>query len=139
MMHIDPESTLPLRLSKIRPSRTDGLTPPPGVDVDYMVRLRTSGEAALWGGLLDEVPRGVFVPTYRTHAIGSRVAVALEVPGRTDLLVANTIVRWVRETSESAESAPPGVGLEFISLSGRARESIDRFARMRPPLLYDVD
>ncbi len=139
MMLSDADNTIPIRLTRTRPCRTDGLTPPPGVDVDYMVRMREGGEAAFWSGLLDDMPRGVFIPTYRTHPIGSRVAVALEIPGRADLLVANTVVRWVREASDAKDCAPPGVGLEFLSLSGQARQSIERFSKLRGMLLYDVD
>ncbi len=139
MMHADTETTVPIRLTRTRPSRTDGLTPPPGLDVDYMVRIRETSEAAFWSGLLDDTPRGVFIPTYRTHAVGSHITVALRIPGRTDLLVANTVVRWVRETSDAADATPPGVGLEFLSLSGQARQAIERFSKTRRALLYDVD
>lgn len=139
MMHPDPESTVPIRLTRLRPSRNDGLTPPPGIDVDYMVRIRDTGEATFWCGLFDNIPRGVFVPTYRSHAIGSRVAVALEIPGRPDLLVANTVVRWIRDASDAQDATPPGIGLEFLSLSGRAKQSIERFSRSREALLYDID
>lgn len=129
------ESTIPINL--IRPRRrSDGLTPPPDVDVEFFVTLRTDSEANFYAGLFDDEPVGVFVPTYRTHPRGTLIAVALDVPGRDDLLIVNTVVRWLRDATEGSD-VPPGMGLELLHVSERARALIRRFARRRAPLLFD--
>lgn len=127
-----------LQLAYAVPSRNDGLTPPPNVDVKYMVRLRATSEANLWSGLMDDAPAGVFVPTWRQHVLGSLVAIAVEIPGRSELIVLDTVVRWVRLGSDSSD-CPPGVGLEFLSLSIQANRAVRRFAATRAPMLYDVE
>ena len=129
------ESTIPITL--IRPRRRDdGLTPPPNVDVEFFVTLRTDSEANFYAGLFDDEPAGVFVPTYRTYPRGTLIAVALDVPGRVDLLIVNTVVRWLRDATEASD-VPPGLGLEFLHVSERARMLLRRFASKRAPLLFD--
>ncbi|MFW5741124.1 MAG: hypothetical protein ACOC1F_12235, partial [Myxococcota bacterium] len=61
---------------------------------------------------------------------------ALDVPGRDDLLIVNTIVRWGREPSEDSDTSP-GMGLEFLHVSRKARSVLCRFAAVRAPLLFD--
>jgi Tfp pilus assembly protein PilZ len=135
-MQMEIESTIPINL--IRPRRsTDGMTPPPDVDVEFTVRLRSDSEANLYSGLLEDTPAGVFVPTYRSHPLGTLVAIALDVPGRDDLLVVNTVVRWHRDETEGSD-APPGMGLEFLHVAGKARALLERFAAARPPLLFEI-
>jgi Tfp pilus assembly protein PilZ len=134
-MHPEIESTRPINL--IRPRRKrDGLTPPPDLDVEFFVTVRQDSEANFYGGLLDAEPAGVFVPTYRQHPLGTLVAVALDVPGRADLLVINTVVRWVRDACEGT-GVPPGLGLEFLHVNEKARALLRRFASKRAPLLFE--
>ena len=135
-MYAEFESTIPINL--IRPRRrTDGFTPPPDVDVEFVVSIGMNTDSNFYAGLLDEEPTGVFVATYRSHPLGSLVAVALDVPGRNDLLVVNTVVRWHRDAMDDA-NVPPGMGLEFLHIGTRARGLLKNFARCRPPLLFEV-
>lgn len=135
-MTTEIESTIPINL--IRPRRrTDGLTPPPEVDVEFFVAIRLDSEANFYAGLFDEEPAGVFVPTYRHLTPGTLVAVALDVPGRPDLLIVNTVVRWLRDPTEGSD-VPPGMGLEFLHVNTKARAELRRFAARRAPLLFEV-
>lgn len=135
-MHTEIESTIPINLVRPRKS-SNGVTPPPDVDVEFTVRLRLDSEANLYSGLIEDTPSGVFVPTYRSHPLGTLVAVALDVPGRDDLLVVNTVVRWHRDETEGSD-VPPGMGLEFLHVAGKARALLQRFALRRPPLLFEA-
>lgn len=134
-MNAEIESTIPINL--IRPRlRSDGQTPPPDVDVEFVIALRQESEANLYAGVLDDSPSGIFVPTYRQHRLGTIVAIALDLPGREELIVINTVVRWVREPGAGAD-APPGIGLEFLHIGSKTRARLDSFARRRPPLLFE--
>jgi hypothetical protein len=63
---------------------------------------------------------GVLVPTYQPRPVGSVLMVSIEVPGCEEAIVAPTTVRWHREASDWSD-ARPGIGVEFGSLSIKAR------------------
>ncbi len=134
-MHAEIESTIPINLVRPR-RRSDGLTPPPEVDVELFVTVHVASEANFYAGLFDDEPAGVFVPTYAVQPFGTLLPIALDVPGRADLIIVNTVVRWVRDATEGSD-VPPGMGLEFLHVSEKARSVVRRFALKRPPLLFD--
>ncbi|MCU0692572.1 MAG: hypothetical protein MUF54_14320 [Polyangiaceae bacterium] len=137
MICADADSTIPINPIRQRPGQTEGLTPPPNIDVEFMVPVHAQSEANFWSGLLDSEPAGLFVPTYRKHPLGTLVPVALDLAGNHDLIVLNTVVRWLREPSDSS-NVPPGIGLEFLTVGTRAKRAIASFAGRRAPLLFDV-
>lgn len=132
------DSTIPRNV--IRPQRPsdDGLTPPPGSAVDYFVRMRLHGEANFYQGLADNGPSGVFLATYRTFPIGTVVSLGIDLPGAPEPIFTTAIVRWYRDRREDS-GAPPGMGLELLALSRKARAWIAGFAARRAPLFYDLD
>ena len=137
IMYAETESTIPINLIRLK-RRTDGFTPPPNVDVEFVIQVRLHGEANFYAGLFDNEPSGVFVPTYRRYRLGTLVAIALDVPGRADLIVINTVVRWLRDAPDGSE-IPPGMGLEFLAVNEKARAVIRTFAARRAPLLFEAD
>jgi uncharacterized protein (TIGR02266 family) len=80
---------------------------------------------------------GIFVATHLVQPIGTVVAMTLRLPNRRVPLVTAGIVRWVREFSETLE-APPGMGIEFESLSEDDRRSIHEFLEARAPMFFDM-
>jgi len=134
-MQAEIESTIPLNLIRPR-AGVRGVTPAPDADVEFVVHLRAHSDANLYAGLDAEDVLGIFVPTYRPLRLGTLVVVAIDVPGRDDLLVVNTVVRWTREGTSS--DAPPGLGLEFLHLGSKARQQLGRFVRCRTPLLFEA-
>ena len=136
-MMID-ESTIPSNVIGPRKEANDGLTPPPGTAVDFYVRIRSESEANFYQGLADAAPAGVFVATYKSFPVGAIVALGIDLPGRSEPIFTSAVVRWLRERGEDG-SMPPGMGLELLALSRKAREAIRAFATRRTPLFYDLD
>lgn len=132
------ESTLPVNVIGPIKQASDGLTPPPGTAVDFFVRLRADSEANFYQGLADDGPAGVFVPTYKGFRVGTIVALAIDLPGRSEPIFTSALVRWVRERADDG-SLPPGMGLELLALSRKARDAIRGFTARRTPLFYDLD
>lgn len=132
------ESTIPINVIQPRREASDGLTPPPGTAVDFFIRMRTDSEANFYQGLADAGPAGVFLPTYKCYPAGTIVALAIDLPGKSDPIFTSAVVRWLRERPDDSD-LPPGMGLEMLALSKKAREAIRQFASRRPPLFYDLD
>ncbi len=61
----------------------------------------------------------------------SRLKVTLTVPGGT-LELTGEVVRLVTEQQSAAWGMPPGVGLQFVELSPRTREGLDRVLAGKP-------
>jgi uncharacterized protein (TIGR02266 family) len=77
---------------------------------------------------------GIFVATYRTHAVGDRLRVRVRLPG-TDAVEAKVEVRWVRSPEPGADVVP-GFGAAFVELADDARRAIEDFVARRSPLFY---
>jgi Tfp pilus assembly protein PilZ len=107
------------------------------VDVDLVSRSGWNTEASFYAGLSDSEPVGVFVPTYQPRPVGSLLMVSIDVPGCREPIVVPAIVRWHREASDWSD-ARPGIGVEFVSLSPKARELVRRYSQEHPPLLHEV-
>jgi uncharacterized protein (TIGR02266 family) len=76
---------------------------------------------------------GVFVATYAIQPIGSRLEIALTLPG-VDSMRINGTVRWQRDASEEGW---PGMGVQFEQLSKEQEALIKRFLSLREPLFYE--
>ena len=77
---------------------------------------------------------GVFVATYVTLDIGTKVNVLVTLPGGFEQKIPGT-VRFVRDPMDM--ESEPGIGVRFDRLENDARELILRFIRKRAPLFYD--
>ncbi|MFI5306894.1 MAG: PilZ domain-containing protein [Polyangiales bacterium] len=77
---------------------------------------------------------GVFVATYLTLPVSTRVEVLVTLPGGFEKSIPGT-VRFVRDPMDM--DSEPGIGVRFDRLEQDARELILRFIRKRPPLFYD--
>lgn len=98
--------------------------------------LSIESDANLYGGLLDEVPLGVFYPTYEHYPIGQMVTVRLMLPGAIEPRYLGAVVTWLRSESEHNT---PGVGLEFLTVEPRDRLLLMAFSRRRAPMLFEYD
>jgi Tfp pilus assembly protein PilZ len=132
------ESTVPVNVIQPRREASDGLTPPPGTAVDFYIRLRFDSEANFYQGLSDPGPAGVFLPTYKCYPVGTIVALAIDLPGRSEPIFTSALVRWLRENPDDGDMLP-GMGMELLALSRKARDCIRQFAARRAPLFYDLD
>ncbi len=76
---------------------------------------------------------GLFVATYTPQPVGSELHVSFVLPGGTAISTA-AIVAWSRLDDGQAE---PGMGLRFYGLSDGDRAAIERFLKVRPPMIYE--
>jgi uncharacterized protein (TIGR02266 family) len=79
---------------------------------------------------------GIFVATFDPCPLGSEIAVSFTLPDGY-LVSAQGAVRWIREYNETALDAQPGMGVQFIGLSGEDRERINAFLERREPMFFD--
>ncbi len=103
--------------------------------VSLDVEVTLTSDSQFFAGLTGDVSAGgLFVQTYKSYAVGSRLIVAFSLP--TGEIRTPGVVRWVRT---STDGTPPGVGIAFETLVAADRASIEAFCRTRPPLYHDVD
>lgn len=79
---------------------------------------------------------GLFVATYRPHAVGDRLAVEFTLPGLDESIEAKVEVRWVREP-RFGDDVAPGFGAAFVELSDHAKSLVERYVNQRAPIFYD--
>jgi uncharacterized protein (TIGR02266 family) len=78
---------------------------------------------------------GVFIATHNLLKIGEKIDLTITMPNEKKV-IAHGIVRWLRVYNESSD-APPGMGIQFLSLEGE--DLIKDFLAARAPLFYDDD
>ncbi len=76
---------------------------------------------------------GVFVATHNLRPIGEKIDVTITLPNDKQI-VAHGVVRWLREFNEASD-APPGMGIQFQSITGE--DLMRDFLSARSPLFYD--
>jgi uncharacterized protein (TIGR02266 family) len=102
----------------------------------WIADLEFGEDAQFFTGLsLDISEGGLFVTTYTTIPIGTRLVLSFELPDGTKV-EARGEVRWVR--SEAAGGERPGVGIAFTELPSGVRERIAELCARQPPLYFDV-
>ena len=98
------------------------------------VGLGVNSQANLYQTLEDDEPRGVFVPTWLSHSIGTKVELEIELPG-SDGFACQGEVEWGRDTGRA--TTWPGLGVKFVGLDEAEQKLLRRFANSRPPMLFD--
>lgn len=78
---------------------------------------------------------GLFVATYAPLPLGSEVVASFVLPGGHHVTTPG-IVAWLRETA-ALDGPPPGMGIRFFKLDADDRRAIDRFLKLRPPMLHE--
>jgi uncharacterized protein (TIGR02266 family) len=90
----------------------------------------------LIAGLTQDISEGgVFVATYQTLAVGTKVALELELPG--GRVEVRGEVRWTRPESEELDQRP-GFGVAFTVLSPEAFSALTQFCRSIPARYYEI-
>ncbi|HEV8548219.1 MAG TPA: TIGR02266 family protein [Polyangiaceae bacterium] len=102
----------------------------------WFADLEFGEDAQFFTGLsLDISEGGLFVATYSTIPIGTKLVLCFELPDGTNV-EARGEVRWVR--SEAIDGERPGVGVAFTDLPADARDRIVALCARKPPLYVDV-
>ena len=108
----------------------------PRIELEIEVGLET--EHNFYTGLTQDISSGgIFVATGLVYRVGDRVTVRFTLPGRTEPIVTDAEVRWVRDLRFTRSDSPEGVGLRFISLAPEAKTAIASFLERRDSLYYD--
>ncbi|MCA9640780.1 MAG: hypothetical protein H6718_21335 [Polyangiaceae bacterium] len=102
---------------------------------DLEVDVTEHSQANFYASLEDKQPRGVFVATWLTPSIGSKVRVTLTLAGIEEFEFEGT-VDWTRDTLRS--TTWPGVGVRFPAIPSDVRAAVRRFSELRGPLLFDA-
>lgn len=71
---------------------------------------------------------GMFIETPKEHTPDTPVRLEFRLPGSEDTVTVNGKIAWVRKHEEALQG-PPGVGIQFESLSVEAKETINRIVR----------
>jgi uncharacterized protein (TIGR02266 family) len=80
---------------------------------------------------------GIFVATHSIQPIGTVVALTLRLPTSVKPLILGGRVRWLREFFDGLE-APPGMGIEFETISEEDSRTIREFLVARTPLFFEM-
>jgi uncharacterized protein (TIGR02266 family) len=73
-------------------------------------------ESTTFTGVTSDISEGgVFVATHSLPPIGSEIELRFSLPAGPELR-ARGVVRWLRD-EEQADSAPPGIGVQFSALA----------------------
>jgi uncharacterized protein (TIGR02266 family) len=102
------------------------------------IRLETDvslvSDSTFFTGLSGNISEGgIFVATYRALPLGTSIELEFELPE--GVVRAVGCVCWIRD---AGPDSPPGMGIEFVSISNVDQEKIAHFCEVRPPLYYDL-
>ncbi|MDJ0764433.1 MAG: TIGR02266 family protein [Myxococcota bacterium] len=79
---------------------------------------------------------GLFVATFDTLAIGTKLTVNFNLPDG-PVLSLDGMVRWVREYNEITPEMEPGMGIQFEDLPKNDRDAINQFMVKYPPIFFE--
>lgn len=132
--HQSPSSTA----SGTTPASTPASAAPyNGTRAEVEANIGANTETNFFVGFSGEISEGgVFVATYNTHPVQTRVTVLVTLPGGFEVKIPGTI-RFVRDPMDMDTEAEPGMGIAFDNLSAEHRELVLRFIKKRAPMFYD--
>jgi len=94
-------------------------------------------EHNLYAGLAENISAGgLFIATHKLQQVGSKIELALRMPGSEAEYQIVGEVRWVRLYNEASDTSP-GLGVRFLELPPGAAAAIERFVAQREPLFFD--
>jgi uncharacterized protein (TIGR02266 family) len=137
-------------LSKFGESRIPSDPIPPRLSVPQHIRERRQAtriaieaevgfqsDTNFFMGFSEDVSTGgLFISTYDIRPIGEVLNLNFTLPDG-HLISVDGVVRWVREYNETTPDIPPGMGVQFESLTPEDKEAIEMFIEERPALFYD--
>jgi uncharacterized protein (TIGR02266 family) len=91
-----------------------------------------------YAGFSEDISEGgLFVSTYDFKTIGSEIDVNFTLPsGHT--VMAQGVVRWIRELNPLHPDQLPGMGVQFTNLTEIDKKAIQEFLGLRTPMFYDA-
>lgn len=132
---VQERGPLPDRLPAPTPLAHDPrrVTQRAGVEVDIGFQSETN----FFTGFSQDISEGgIFIATYDLLDRGTEMAVSFTLPDG-HLVSCTGVVRWIREHNEMTPDVYPGMGVQFMNLSGEDRQAIEGFLQQRPAMFYE--
>ena len=93
-------------------------------------------DSSSFSGVSSDISEGgVFVATHSLPPIGSEIELRFSLPAGPELRTRG-VVRWLRDANE-ADSAPPGIGVQFRTLAERDLTLIRAFIDEWEPAFFE--
>jgi len=93
-------------------------------------------DSSTFTGVTSDISEGgLFVATHTLPAVGCEIDLRFSLPSGPELHTRG-IVRWLRDSHE-ADSAPPGIGVQFSALAERELTAIRAFIDQREPTFFE--
>jgi uncharacterized protein (TIGR02266 family) len=103
------------------------------------ITMDAASDHTLWADLaMDVLKGGIFVATYEALTLGTLVDLEVTLPDSETPLAFTGVVRWTRPHIEGSDGAT-GVGVKFVELSDNAKNRMLAFAKLREPVIFDLD
>ncbi len=108
----------------------------PRQELEVEVGLETDHN--FYTGLTQDISSGgIFVATGLSYRVGDKLTVRFTLPGRSEPIVTDAEVRWIRDSRYTRTEDADGVGLRFVNLASDAQKAISTFLEHRDSLFYD--
>jgi uncharacterized protein (TIGR02266 family) len=94
-------------------------------------------ESNFFTGFSEDISEGgLFISTYDFKTIGTEIDVNFTLPsGHT--VIAQGVVRWIRELNPLTPEMEPGMGVQFIGLGQDDKDAINTYLDQRSPMFYE--
>lgn len=103
---------------------------------DIQLDVSLYSESNFYAGFTENLSAGgLFIATHNLLKIGEKIDLTVTMPNDKKV-IAHGVVRWIRVYNEASD-APPGMGIQFLSLEGD--DLIKDFLAARAPLFHDDD
>ena len=122
----------------------DNATRKPGARLQHRLTRRAQisldvgfeSDASTFTGVTSDISEGgLFVATHSLPPIGSEIDLRFSLPAGPELRMRG-VVRWLRDSHE-ADSAPPGIGVEFSTLAEHELSLIRAFVDQNVPAFFE--
>lgn len=96
-------------------------------------------DSNFYTGIMDNISEGgVFIATFETAEVGSRVKLEFSLPDDNPPVRVEGEVRWSRVHHQQSDGEVlPGIGLRFLDLSPADRARIELFVTRRETIYFD--
>jgi type IV pilus assembly protein PilZ len=108
--------------------------------IDLQFELKVSGDSShnFYTGLTDNISEGgLFIATEQLIDIGTVISFQFMLPGMTEPVPLDGVVRWVRASDGFNDDLESGMGVQFTNLTPHLKERIHNFIEQRDSIFYD--
>lgn len=104
--------------------------------ISLEVQVNYASASNFYAGFTEDLSdSGLFIATYDLQPIGTLIEITFSLPSG-HIIHSTGQVRWLRDTRDPSDDAPPGMGVMFQTLAPEDRRGIQEFLRRRDPLFF---